>query len=39
MKVTVHNFSDKIAKKMVEKMIELIAERENVKITYEIVEE
>ena len=36
MEVTVHNFNDNIAEKMVKKLIELIEQREQVKINYKI---
>lgn len=36
MKTTVHNFNDDIAQRMIKKIIELIEQRENIKINYEL---
>ena len=36
MKTTIHNFNDDVAKKMIEKLIQLIENKYQVKIEYEI---
>ena len=37
MKVTVNNFNEDIVKRMIKKIIELVEQKENVKIDYKIV--